>query len=221
MKPCGQCQQLNPEEAQFCQHCGHGFPAAASSVPWEEPDLWRAFLGQSKAILFSFKGGWKWDRADDHYLEVFRKFTAGRTPRFALTWHWPAFIFPPFLWFLYRKMYLYAAIYLLGPILAIYLTKNPAAGSVWSLVAAFTANYVYFWHIKEQLSRLQRNPGFELQQRDRELRDLGGVQNYVIWLGLVLHVLAIGALLFLAKEGSSIELQPPLKRTVSTIRLNV
>lgn len=212
MKPCGTCQHLNPDEASFCQQCGAPFPVSASSLPMDDQDLWRAFIGQSKALLFSFKKGWRWERSDDHYLQVFRKFSAGRTPRYALAWNWPAFVFPPFLWFLYRKMYLYAGIYLLGPLLAIYLTKNPAAASVWSLVAGATANYIYYWHIREQLAQIQRKAVIEPGQRQRELRDLGGVQYYVVWLGVALHVLAIAALVFLAKEGDLENFKGPVKQ---------
>lgn len=213
MKPCGKCAQLNPDEASFCRHCGVPFQASASALPTEETDLWRAFIGSSKTVLFSFKKGWSWDRADDHYLRLFRKFSAGRTPRFAFTWNWPAFVFPPFLWFLYRKMYLYAGIYLLGPLLAIYLTKNPAAASVWSLVAGATSNYIYYWHIREQLAQIHRKTVTEPGQRERELRDLGGVQYYVLWLGVVLHVLAIAGLIYVAKEGDLENFKKPGKQT--------
>ena len=212
MKPCGSCQRLNPDEASFCQQCGGPFPVSASSVPIDDADLWRAFIGPSKAILFSFKKWWTYDRADNYYLQVFRKFSAGRTPRFAVTWNWPAFIFPPFLWFLYRKMYLYAGIYLLGPLLAIYLTKNPFAASVWSIVAGATGNYIYYWHVREQLAQIQRNALREPGKRERELHDLGGVQYYVVWLGVLLHVLAIVGLLFLRGELANFkepDKQPP------------
>ena len=48
--------------------------------------------------------------------------SARRNPQFALTWNWPAFLFISFLWFLYRKMYLYAAVYAIGPMVSTYLT---------------------------------------------------------------------------------------------------
>ena len=73
-----------------------------------EQDLWRAFIGPNA----------------DRYLERFKKFST-QNPSFALTWHWPAFVFEPFLWFLYRKMYAYAMIYALGPVIAFLSNPGP------------------------------------------------------------------------------------------------
>jgi hypothetical protein len=203
MKTCGKCEQLNPEEAFFCRQCGTQFAATASPLPWEETELWRAFLGPSKAPLFSLKKGWIWERADEHYLEVFRKFAAGRTPRFAFTWNWPAFLFDPFLWFLYRKMYIYAAIYALGPVLSAYFTGDLSVGIVWRVMAGASANYIYFWHIKEHLGRIRAKPALDPTIRERQLRDEGGVQPYVVWVGIVIH------LLVLAMIGSMLQQGPP------------
>lgn len=221
MKPCGTCERHNPDDALFCQQCGASFPTAASPFPSDEVELWRAFIGPSKAVLFSFRNGWRWDQAGDHYLEIFRKFAAGRTPRFALTWNWPAFLFPPFLWFLYRKMYLYAGVYLLGPALAIYMTGNPSAVLVWSIVAGATGNYIYYWHIKEQLAGIQKKPLMEQSVRDRELHDLGGVQYYVLWLGVALHILAFVGFFFILKEGDWENLKGPGKQPPAGPRRSV
>jgi hypothetical protein len=148
--------------------------------------LWRSFIGPQKAILLSLKKGWSWERPDDYYLQQFKKFSAGSTSRFALTWHWPAFLVDPFLWFLYRKMYLYALIYALGPVLSAYLTGDFTVGFVWRVMAGVSANYIYYWHVREHIT---------------EIRDRGGVQSYVIWLGVALYVMLIFIVIQIIREG--------------------
>ena len=125
MKACRSCDQQNPDDAQFCHRCGiefsEGHEASGSESAPDERQLWQTFLGPNKAILFSFGRGWSWESATNYYLQTFRRFTGQTGPsglRFALTWHWPAFLFDPFLWFLYRKMYLYALLYAIGPIVS-------------------------------------------------------------------------------------------------------
>src|SRR5213080_1568462 len=114
MKFCSKCSEANPDDAGFCSQCGTVFDTEmAAAVPAsvlesDETRLWRSFIGPQKAILLSLKKGWSWERPDDYYLQHFKKSSARGASRFALTWHWPAFLVDPFLWFLYRKIYLYA-----------------------------------------------------------------------------------------------------------------
>jgi hypothetical protein len=100
MKPCSQCQQQNQDDAKFCYQCGNTLavePEALVAAPVFQPDehLWRQYIGPNA----------------DRYLKHFKKFGLGEEPRFALTWNWPAFLYVSFLWFLYRKMYTYALVY--------------------------------------------------------------------------------------------------------------
>jgi hypothetical protein len=154
MKPCSQCEQQNPDDARFCSQCGALFaeeaaqPADQSAEEpappiLDEQQLWRSFIGQNA----------------DRYLEQFRKFTGGSEPRFALTWHWPAFLFDPFLWFLYRKMYLYAAVYAIGPVLSAYFTGDLTVGVVWRVMAGASANYIYYWHVREHVAAIKEKAG--------------------------------------------------------------
>ena len=195
MKACQQCDQQNPDEALFCGQCGGSFsassPDTAETPAIDEAQRWRAFIGPNA----------------DRYLEQFRKFTGGALTvggtgaRFALTWHWPAFLFDPFLWFLYRKMYLYALVYAVGPVLSAYFTGDFTVGVVWRIMAGASANYIYFWHVKEQLARIREKAGLDHAAQDRQLKDLGGVQPYVIWVGVALHLLLLALLLAVIREG--------------------
>lgn len=205
MKPCAKCEQQNPDDAEFCSQCAAPFeaddtgpaqtaetvstmaqgrgPARGQGQGIGEPELWRAFIGQNA----------------DRYLEQFRKFTKGVEPRFALTWHWPAFLFDPFLWFLYRKMYMYAAVYAIGPVLSAYFTGDLTVGVVWRVMAGVSANYIYYWHVREHLETLPKTAAPEVQTR--QLKDLGGVQPYVVWVGVALHVLLFAVLIKAIQEG--------------------
>jgi hypothetical protein len=203
MKSCGQCTQMNPDDASFCSQCGTVFESerAAPMLESEETRLWRAFIGPQKAILLSLKKGWSWDRPDEYYLQQFKKFSAGGQPRFTLTWHWPAFLVDPFLWFLYRKMYLYALIYALGPVLSAYLTGDLTVGFVWRLMAGVSGNYIYYWHIKEHIAEIRKGPPLGAGALDEQVRDRGGVQTYVLWLGLVLYIMLFFIVVQVIREG--------------------
>lgn len=127
MKSCTQCRQENRDDARFCHQCGAPFApetrAAAIEpeqvAPQTDTELLKAFIGPNA----------------DRYLETFKKFSGPNGPQFALTWHWPAFVFEPFLWFLYRKMYVYALIYAIGPAMAFYITQDLSADIVWRVIA--------------------------------------------------------------------------------------
>jgi hypothetical protein len=179
MKSCGQCQQQNQDDANFCYQCGTGLTgSAASSIPLMafsgqvETDLWREFIGPNA----------------DRYLEQFNKFGPPQSPRFALTWNWSAFP-NSFLWFLYRKMYLYAAVYAIGPMVSMYLTGDMTSGIVWSVVAGATGNYVYYWHCREHIGAIKQQAWNDPAQQQATIKEEGGVQPYVIWVGVVLYLL--------------------------------
>jgi len=215
VKACQKCDQQNPDEALFCGQCGASFstssPDPAEAPVFDEAHRWRAFIGPNA----------------DRYLEQFRKFTGGTLiaggagPRFALTWHWPAFLFDPFLWFLYRKMYLYALVYAVGPVLSAYFTGDFTVGIVWRIMAGASANYIYYWHVREQLARIREKAGLDYSAQERLLKDLGGIQPYVVWVGVALHLLLLALLLAAIREeppeGGKFKpgrIEPAPKRTV-------
>ena len=166
MMMCRQCNQQNPDEAQFCHQCGAKLAEAtatagtASETPtaWSvqgDETLWRQFIGPNA----------------DHYLTVFKKFSSNGQPKFALSWNWPAFLYISFLWFLYRKMYLHAFVYAVGPMISTYLTGDFSAGIVWSIMAGATANYLYFWHCREHIGEIKKSqPDGSCRTRNRAER---------------------------------------------------
>lgn len=163
MKFCAQCQQQNQEAAKFCHQCGNTLavePDAPVATPITHTDehLWRQFIGPHA----------------DRYLKHFKKFGLGEEPKFALTWNWPAFLYISFLWFLYRKMYVYALVYALGPMISTYLTGDLTVGLIWSIMAGTTANYVYYWHCREQIGKIKKGSWTDPVKRDEALKEAGG-----------------------------------------------
>ena len=197
MKACGHCQQQNQEEAKFCHQCGSTLavepeapiaaPVASETGTDTDTDehLWRQVIGPYA----------------DHYLHHFKKFGLGDQPKFALTWNWPAFLYISFLWFLYRKMYTYALVYALGPIISTYLTGDITVGLIWSIMAGATANYIYYWHCRERVSEIKKGSWSDFSKRDEALKEAGGVQPYLIYVGIALYVLFFLSMIKMVQDG--------------------
>ena len=212
MKFCVQCQQQNQDDANFCHQCGQDLSAenAGSSVSstvaptaWgrTDHDHWRDFIGPNA----------------DRYLEQFKKFGSAQSPRFALTWNWPAFLFISFLWFLYRKMYLYAAVYAIGPMVSTYLTGDMTSGIVWSVVAGATANYVYYWHCREHIAAIKQQAWADHSKQHLAMKEAGGVQPYVVWVGVVFYALFFLTMFKIIQEGGLDADKVPTKAKPATM----
>ena len=186
MKQCSSCEQQNPDDAQFCHRCGQAFSEEREAPPspdvYDDDRLWETFIGDSSAVLFSPSHGWAWRPAALYYLNKFSKFRFIQGLKFELSWNWAAFLFD-FLWFLYRKMYMFALLYAVGPFLAMQLTGITTVGMVWKIMAAVSGNYLYFWHVKDHVEKAKFA---DRTSRERFLKEEGGVQIYVIWLGAIL-----------------------------------
>lgn len=195
MQTCGQCRQQNADDAHFCHQCGSRIsPGATTAEPEDVPHptvvtsdeaLWREFVGPNA----------------DRYLTQFKKFSSNGQPKFALSWNWPAFLFISFLWFLYRKMYLHAFVYAVGPMMSTYLTGDLTVGIIWSIMAGATANYLYYWHCKEQIAQIKKAVGMNHAAQEAALKEAGGVQPYVIWVGVVFYIIFLATLVRMIEEG--------------------
>jgi hypothetical protein len=189
---CSRCTQPNPEEAAFCNRCGQTL-ASDNPAPAIIPDttpaitptsteavLWRRFIGP---------------RAD-YYLERFRKFRTAGGDRFAPTWNWAPFLCAgdAWLWYLYRKMYLHAAVFLFGGLLPLILGAGVVGVVIWNIFAAVVANYLYYMHVKLNIAMIERRAGFDTATRDRLITEAGGIQPYVWWLGAAAFAIKCAAL---------------------------
>lgn len=212
MPACPSCSQENPTDANFCFQCGQvlvkNSPEPESEtepVPSETTpttlQLWETFIGPSKSLQFSLKTWWTWRPAFLYYKEKFSHLETPAGPRFALSWNWPAACFDSFLWFLYRKMYMFALLYAVAPALAIFITGDITVGIVSRMLAGASANYLYYWHVKDKLQRIMSIPNMDSTARAELVREEGGVQPYVLWLGAALHVFMMGLVVAAISEG--------------------
>jgi hypothetical protein len=98
-------------------------------------------------------------------------------------------------------MYLYAFVYAVGPAVSTFLTNDLMAGVVWSIMAGVSANYVYYGHVREQVDEIRKKPWLDRAAQEQAIQEAGGVQPYVIGVGLVLYALFFAALFKAVQEG--------------------
>ena len=103
----------------------------------------------------------------DYYMQKFDEFSIKPTS-FHASWHWPAF-FATWWWFLYRKMYLWAALYLVCICI-------PYVNFVSWFGWAIAANHLYYRHVHTKISDLKcdRRAGYAPYLVSR-----GGVHRWV------------------------------------------
>jgi Tfp pilus assembly protein PilE len=199
--------------ARFCADCGAAMPQTAPAAPampaakvadqnagerGDDPlEYYKAVIGHS---------------GQAHYLPVFMRFW--KNGGSGISWHWPAF-FVTFYWFLYRKMWAYAAIYFFLPyivmipmgIIAVLLGKYAFVAVIlgWAVIfavqwilAPMYANALYYRHCKQKIEDAKltsRNPQTQLGQ----LAASGGtsvaalvivMSLALLWVIMVLGILA-------------------------------
>ncbi len=176
---CPRCATVNPREALYCNKCGEQLQSASIAAPSliAELALWRQFIGP---------------RADA-YLERFRTFRERTQEGFVPTWHWPTFLLigDAWLWYLYRKMYLHATVFLIGGLLPVFLGAGLVGVIIWNIFAAASANYLYYMHVKLSLAMIEQRAGLDQEARAHLIHDAGGIQPYVWWLGIGMAALKI------------------------------
>jgi hypothetical protein len=88
-----------------------------------------------------------------------------------------------------------------APALAIFLTGDMMVGIVSRILAGASANYLYYWHVKDKVQRIMAVPNLDASVRARLIQEEGGVQPYVLWLGAALHALMLGLLIAAIVQG--------------------
>jgi predicted Zn finger-like uncharacterized protein len=106
------------------------------------------------------------------YLQRFKHFSADGVTRYAPTWHWPAFLVP-WLWFLYRKLYLWSLIAFVTGLIPL---VNLAARVAWGM----TAHYIFYKHTQKKIGRIKESAGLQpTMPLNQVLRKQGGVHSWV------------------------------------------
>ena len=159
MRACESCQQQNPDDAEFCLRCGKEFlPEAAPEDPPEtdqEEQYWRTLIGPGNCVQFTLTGGWSWKPAWDYYRRMFQRFHSAQGPRFSLTWNWAPFLSSPFSGFCIAKCTCLRSCILSAPSVPFFLTNDISVPIVWSVIASASANYVYYWHLKDLVLKVK------------------------------------------------------------------
>jgi hypothetical protein len=83
-----------------------------------------------------------------------------------------------------------------------YLTGDMTSGMIWSVVAGATANYVYYWHCREHIAAIKQQAWNDQGKQHLAMKESGGVQTYVIWVGVVFYVLFSFTMFKMIQEGA-------------------
>ncbi len=120
-----------------------------------------------------------------YYERQFARFGSPEQPRFAISWHWPAFFFF-FFWALYRKLWFWAGVNLT---LSLGLSLFIQPGMLylfWALAWPMVANYLYFRVVSSRVQWAIMEPGYEPR-----LDALGGVSRPAAGLGVLIFIFAV------------------------------
>ena len=155
--------------------------SAQDSQPLQgEMALYAAVVGRNFAL---YRRRWRLDQG---------------VPRASGTWHWPAFLFG-LPWMMYRRMYrvamLWIAVLVVSSVAEALLDVPQAFSSISSLALGVTAgvfaNHWYLRHCQRQIAQARALKGNDPVALQQELARRGDVS----WLGLVLSLVAVLALL--------------------------
>jgi Tfp pilus assembly protein PilE len=179
MNQCSQCKQELAANIAFCTRCGAQVSMQGAGFPDESG------VTEEDLTLFMGKNAHK-------YLGKFQSFALGGDS-FALTWHWPAF-FVGFWWMLYRKLWLWAVLWLF---LGLVLQLIPYAGFVMMLVSGMTANYLYYTHAKKKLVELKTLRGSD-SSRAVAIARAGGVSGILVVIAPLVIIAVVAVLAAIA-----------------------
>ena len=120
------------------------------------------------------------------YIDAFGKFNVNGIDKVAWVWSWWAFGGGIF-YLLYRKAYLGALIFFLANLVS---SIVPLGGIlIWILQGGFSVYFVYlkYKNLKNEIeSKIE-----DENERIKTMQQLGGYNNWAIWAGAILSVLAL------------------------------
>jgi hypothetical protein len=189
-KKCPACQNLLEESWTKCPGCGYLLKGARGSgepgvsVPDRSAAAGSVHSGSSREtklqeLVIRFVNS-----NTEYYKSQFQKFGNPRKPEFKVSWNWPAFFFF-FFWALYRKMWIWAGVHMLGGIAMMFLVNPGPVYLIWVFIWPVTANYLYFRIAASTAILAREAPDF----KDKFL-DKGGVSKAAVWGGVLVAMFA-------------------------------
>ncbi|MEM7194855.1 MAG: DUF2628 domain-containing protein, partial [Pseudomonadota bacterium] len=172
---CPNCKATNGSNIKVCPVCGYSLERGERETPelrteYEQDSFeyqpGRREVVQSAVMKFVSHNA-------DYYRSQFSRFGSYTKPKFALSWHWPAF-FVFFFWALYRKMWLWAGVYFAGGIWISGIVPPGIPHLIWVLGWPLVANYIYFRHCLRKVGD---------GESDISTTD-GGVSKKAVWAGI-------------------------------------
>ncbi len=163
---CPYCKETIQDGAIKCRFCKSMInldPANSINVDNISSDEIRAFVGDKT----------------HYYIQNFSKFTITGREQFCVTWNWNCFGFT-FLWMLYRKMYALAVVTFI-------IFCIPGVNVLLHIGAGMIGNYLYYQHVKTKI--IETRSTQSAQNYLPVLQELGGVNKWVISLGVVLGII--------------------------------
>ncbi|HBV95477.1 MAG TPA: hypothetical protein DEF36_00285 [Desulfotomaculum sp.] len=164
---CTKCGKRLPEQNNFCTQCGniirppieHSYTERKSS---EEPDIPQA---QTASEAHELSNGITEEdfrrfigNKADYYISKWKKANTSSPKVFFPSWNWAAFLITC-IWAAYRKMYAYAALFLVLTVILYLITDIallPLGALVINIVAGITGNYLYFLHCSSKISSAKK-----------------------------------------------------------------
>ena len=123
-------------------------------------------------------------QSNDFYRKGFAKYSAAGVDQFAWHWSWWA-MFGGLFYLLYRKLYMEALILF---VLFAVIGMIPVVGLVAWIATGGVLPYLVYKRYKKVKAQVEMNFADEDDQF-KALREVGGYNQWAIWLGVALHVL--------------------------------
>ncbi len=123
------------------------------------------------------------------YVDAFSKFNVNGIDRVAWVWSWWAFGVGVF-YLLYRKAYLGALILFLASLVSYIIPLGTIL--VLILQGGFSVYFVYlkYKNLKNEIESKTE----DADERIKTMKQLGGYNNWAIWLGVILNIMALIAI---------------------------
>lgn len=193
---CVKCGNKNRSEALFCEKCGEAINNV-TKVPPASGERKASLDNDAKNYYDAVIG----EKNTNYYLSLFEKFDLTGSK---ISWNWPVFFLTVY-WFLYRKMWGWAAIYfvlhcaiaLVGSGLGGAPAFDFLSGVISLLIFPMYANYLYHRVVKKKIERVSRTATSE-QDIISELIALGGTSRIVLILIPIFAIFMIGVLAAIA-----------------------